>query len=214
MRFASFVVGGFLAILGGCLYWDQGKTVCNKETPGNVPALALVNPDTLQCQTFSSGIPCDPACGLCPAGATADIAPAIPTWGACGSACAGLDQTHCAATSGCRVAHDWAEYYSSAASDFLGCFPDDMVVDTSRTPCAGRAAQSCTQSAQCAALYQTQAGSEQFKECIPKDQVAGSCSGSVICALAKPACPTGTTPGIKDGCWTDACIPTQFCPQK
>src|SRR5437868_4218871 len=98
MRFACLLV-----ILGGCLYWDQGHGgVCNKAETDSIPALSLMNPDTLQCQTFSGGI-CDPKCGLCPAG---DIA--IPTWGACAAVCNGLDETQCLAQPSCRPARDWS----------------------------------------------------------------------------------------------------------
>lgn len=212
MRFACLFV-----LLGGCLYWDQGHGgVCNKTAIDDLPALSLVNPDTLQCQAFS-GSTCDPKCGLCPAGATADLAPAIPSWGNCG-ACQGLDEAHCVADASCRPARDWNQYYTSATTDYVGCFPNDNVVDTSRTPCAGRTAQSCTQSTLCTALYEhlpnncATCPSEQFKECIPKDQAAGTCTGAISCNMAKPTCPTNTTAGIKNGCWTGSCIPDQFCP--
>lgn len=40
----------------------------------------------------------------------------------------------------------------------------------------------------------------------------GSCTGQVICAMPPPACPTGTSPGIGNGCWTGYCIPNSQCP--
>jgi hypothetical protein len=203
MRFAYV-----LAFLSGCLYWEQGHGgVCNKAETDGAPALSLMNPDTLQCQTFGIGGVCDPTCGPCPAGDGIDM----PTWGACAAVCNGLDEPHCLAQPSCRPARDWSQYYTSAASDYIGCFPDDMFVDTSRTPCAGRNAQACTQSTLCTALY-VQTPSDQFKECIPKDQAAGSCTGAITCKSVKPTCPTSTIAGVKDGCWTGACIPAQFCP--
>jgi hypothetical protein len=39
----------------------------------------------------------------------------------------------------------------------------------------------------------------------------GQCSGQVTCNLAPPQCPTGTTPGIEDGCYTGYCIPLVDC---
>ena len=40
----------------------------------------------------------------------------------------------------------------------------------------------------------------------------GSCVGAVICLVMEPPdCPSGTLPGIKDGCYTGYCIPLDKC---
>ncbi len=39
----------------------------------------------------------------------------------------------------------------------------------------------------------------------------GSCFGDVVCATLPPACPTGTTAGRANGCWTGYCIPNSAC---
>jgi hypothetical protein len=50
--------------------------------------------------------------------------------------------------------------------------------------------------------------------CVP-DHNPGECTGSVWCLLPDPpACPTGTTPGIRDGCYTGYCIPNAQCTTK
>jgi hypothetical protein len=39
----------------------------------------------------------------------------------------------------------------------------------------------------------------------------GDCTGAILCNAAPPACPTGTTPGIANGCYTGYCIPNIYC---
>jgi len=48
--------------------------------------------------------------------------------------------------------------------------------------------------------------------CVP-DEVPdpGTCYGEVLCDILTPPCPTGTTPGIRDGCYTGYCIPLSEC---
>ena len=47
--------------------------------------------------------------------------------------------------------------------------------------------------------------------CVPNAGDPGSCKGDVVCKSIPPACPPSTVPGIKDGCWTGYCIPTDLC---
>jgi hypothetical protein len=46
--------------------------------------------------------------------------------------------------------------------------------------------------------------------CVPDD--GGSCFGEVFCDVATPECPAGTTPGVRNGCYTGQCIPLGECP--
>ena len=39
---------------------------------------------------------------------------------------------------------------------------------------------------------------------------AGTCDAAV-CASPPPGCPTGTTPGVANGCYTNYCIPNDEC---
>lgn len=47
--------------------------------------------------------------------------------------------------------------------------------------------------------------------CVPNPNDPGQCYGTLQCLMPAPACPTGTTPGIKNGCYTGYCIPTSAC---
>jgi hypothetical protein len=47
--------------------------------------------------------------------------------------------------------------------------------------------------------------------CVPDANDLGQCYGTLVCAMPAPACPQGTTPGIKNGCYTGYCIPTAQC---
>ncbi len=204
-----------LALAGCTLYHGGGgDDVCNKPVAAGeaLPAQQLLNPETLQCQTFSQGPTCDPTCGPCPALEQVQV----PSWGSCSSACDGLDQPTCATTSGCRIALDWAKYYTGASDAFIGCFATDM--NQTGTPlCKGLDAQDCSRVDSCTALYQQvnsncgTCAQHEFQECIPEGQQAGSCTGQVLCDLAV-SCPAGTTPGIEGSCYTGSCIPDQFCP--
>jgi hypothetical protein len=51
----------------------------------------------------------------------------------------------------------------------------------------------------------------QFAVCVPEGQSPGKCSGPVTCDATGPSCPSNTTPGILNGCFTGACIPLSLC---
>lgn len=46
--------------------------------------------------------------------------------------------------------------------------------------------------------------------CVPNND-PGQCTGSVLCNMAPPACPAGTTAGIANNCYTGYCIPNANC---
>jgi hypothetical protein len=49
-------------------------------------------------------------------------------------------------------------------------------------------------------------------ECVPSGGGdPGTCTGNVTCESPYPVCPSGTTPGIANGCWTGYCIPNADC---
>ena len=39
----------------------------------------------------------------------------------------------------------------------------------------------------------------------------GNCYGEILCDAPSPPCPSGTTPGIENGCFTGQCIPLNAC---
>jgi hypothetical protein len=39
----------------------------------------------------------------------------------------------------------------------------------------------------------------------------GSCTGQLLCLADAPDCPSGTTAGVRNGCWTGYCIPNAAC---
>ncbi len=206
--------------LAGCsLYFDTGTkaapdAACFEAPVGNIPAIILLNPDTLACETFSDGGGvCN--CGPCPENPVAGVA--IPTWGQCYSACDQLGESACLATAGCFVARDWESYYTNEPS-FIGCFAGDTAPPqtTQSEPCETRGAEDCSDDAACSGLYVTSANqgigsAYAFQECIPAAQLAGTCNGKVTCNIAV-SCPAGTTPGTDGDCYTGSCIPDAFCP--
>jgi hypothetical protein len=109
------------------------------------PALNLIDPTTLQCQTFTDSS-CDSACGPCPAVA----APAPPSWGSCDSTCRTLDETSCRITAGCRVARKAPQL--GAPSTYVGCYPTDTSIAAS-VPCGGLGAWECSRHDDCEATY-------------------------------------------------------------
>jgi hypothetical protein len=200
-------------LLAGCsLYPGSGHSddVCIQNETG-VAADQLVNPVNLQCENFSF-TSCDPTCGPCPELAQ----PAPPSWGACQSECTGLDETTCEATATCRVARNYDIYYNGGTNSFMGCFQVDQQTPTTAA-CRDLDAQTCSDHPECAGLYQVPLCNSigcdipAYQACIPEHQARGSCTGPVLCDLAIE-CPTGTTPGIANGCYTGSCIPDSFCP--
>ncbi len=140
----------------------------------------------------------------------------IPTWGACNSACTGLDEATCEATADCRVARDYDIYYRNGTAAYLGCFEIDSEATTS-AQCDTLAAEDCSAHDECAGLYTVElsgcvgCNTPSYKACIPEGQLAGTCTGAVLCNIAPPACPTGTTAGRANGCFTGSCIPNDDC---
>lgn len=221
MRLASLLA--FAVLLPACqLYFtdddDDDDDPCLYPPQGTIPQ-RLVNPESLACQTFTQPT-CDDQCGPCPlAGAIY-----IPPWGECSSPCVGLDETACMADDQCRVARSYSNYYTpwTGVDDFMGCYPLNTgpVPDVQR--CEGLDAEQCAWQSDCTALYDGAPGQcsgvapeacigAQFRECIPAARTdPGECAPAA-CRQAPPACPSGTTPGVADSCYTGACIPNDFC---
>lgn len=206
------------------LFWEKGSggggdDVCvqAEDTPAIAPA-PLRNPADLTCESFGGG--CNTECGPCPA-ATADATPPLPSWGVCGSICDSLGDGACTMNPECRSVKDASCTIGPQVclTDFLGCFPTDTARDDTIN-CFTADAQTCSRSKKCEAHHAEQAcpvgGGEcprPFATCVPVGVSPGSCDGQVTCRRAAPPCPAGTTPGIANGCYTDACIVTTQCPK-
>jgi hypothetical protein len=232
---------------------------------------------------------CDEKCGNCPATGELD---GYIDMGSCQSACSGLDQATCEATSGCYAAiyddgtalkpeyggcwqtapsgpvqgtcanldafecsrHDDCEliygYNTGSTSRFFECrqeasfqgcgdvgsdcapgyhceeqcYPsDDPACDTDgmmgycQTVCVSDG-NSCA-AADCAPGYTCVESCELLgngtlqcgPQCVPNGMDPGTCTGPVACDALPPTCPSGTTAGIRDLCWSGYCIPNSEC---
>ena len=222
-RLASIAL---LAFAPACsVFWEKGKggggdDVCvqdDKATPAIAPA-PLRDPADLTCKSFGTG--CNPECGPCPE--IAAHTPPIPSWGFCGSICDSLGDGACTMNPECRTARDASCTIGPnvCITDFLGCFPTDTTRDDTIS-CFGADAWTCSRSKKCEAHYghaPCPGGGPDcprpFATCVPEGVSPGTCDGVVSCDRVAPACPAGTTPGVANGCYTDACIVTTQCPDQ
>ncbi len=223
----------FAGLFAGCLLYPdggEGKNPCmvgdrlaGDDVSEAEPA-PLRNPTDLTCQSFGGGGECDPRCGPCPlATANADLAP-LPSWGSCFSSCEGLSESSCAANDACRVVKDADCMISLACeTDYLGCFPTDNFQEPAADCFAIQDGESCSRSSGCTALHRNEPcgfvgeGASDavcprpFAMCVPEGRSPGRCAEPVTCDAVGPDCRSGTVPGIENGCFTGACIPTELC---
>lgn len=229
LRIASLVA--VLTPLAGCSLWfdDHGK---GGDRCDQVPATdlggarqdiapaPLRDPSDLTCDDFGGPI-CDPECGPCPETATNDLAPQ-PSFGICGDTCESLDQSACESNSRCRVVLDSNCTFGLADcfTNFVGCFPTDNQQDSS-IDCWNQDAWTCSRSNACTAYHANGPQcppdsncepTRPFELCAPEGADPGSCAGQpVACDALPPQCPANTEPGVANGCWTGACIPSKYC---
>jgi hypothetical protein len=236
MRYLALLATS-LVLISGCMFAFDGPPGsggddddCLIAEPAIAPA-PLRNPQTLTCDSFGS--PCNPECGPCPeliAEVTAsDITSPLPPWGICDSPCEGLSEAACTQNTACRVVRDAECAVSPGCTlDFIGCFPTSQVTRTDIDCFSARDGFTCSESSACTAYHRasnTASASASagltsppppqrtlpFAMCAPEGKSPGRCYAPVSCDLAAPACPTNTTPGIANGCYTGACIPTDVC---
>lgn len=195
---------------------DGGDDDCVFPQPEpSPPALLLLNPDTLICEAWGGGFPCDPRCGPCPAVA---LSTPPPSWGFCHGQCEGLPEPACAESPGCRVVKDaWCAVYGYCLNDYVGCFPTDQATDPSIDCFAARDGQTCSRNAGCTAFHRvfggdpSPPGARTFAMCAPEGDWPGNCFGEVVCARPPPGCPPDRKPGVANGCYTGTCIPVDVC---
>ncbi|MGE0404594.1 MAG: hypothetical protein AB7T06_48235 [Kofleriaceae bacterium] len=226
LRIASLVA--LLMPLGGCTLWfggDDGDDEClavpASDLGGREQEIApapLRDPADLTCDDYG-GSYCDPNCGPCPEYGAADLAP-LPSYGYCGHVCETYGEAQCAADPQCRVVldADCTLGPNACLTNFMGCFPTDNVQDTS-VDCWTADAWTCSQSNACTAYHSSGPGAcppdsdcgRPFELCAPEGQDPGGCEQTVACDRLPPPCPQGTTPGVRDLCYTGACIPNKYC---
>jgi hypothetical protein len=178
MRLAyAAVLAAILLVAPACtIYWgDDGDDIycpAGDQEPGRDPG--LVNPYTLQCESFGGGGGCG-AIGAADVDAESD-ALALPPWGSCASACIGLGESQCIATPACRTTYDHACLLTDGPcpllTPFLGCYPVDTTGPINGTACDGLDAWECSRHDDCLATYTTGTG---FQLCAPELATVPEC---------------------------------------
>ncbi|MFN0252987.1 MAG: hypothetical protein ACKV2T_39295 [Kofleriaceae bacterium] len=216
--------------LGACTLWfgdDDDDDRCDvypaAESTDGQPSIApapLRDPGDLTCDDYG-GPYCDSSCGPCPLyEAALAPTPPIPSYNYCGHICETYSQDQCAADPQCRVVldADCSIGTSVCFTNFMGCFPTDTQQDTS-VNCTTADAWECSRSNECTAYHSAGQGAcppdsdcgRPFELCAPEGVDPGGCEQTVACDRLPPPCPSGTVPGVRDLCYTDVCIPVEFC---
>jgi hypothetical protein len=226
-------------LIAGCT--DNSKKVCNYGAAPPIADVEYRDPTTGQCQSFGTTYPCDPACGqLCPAtGAVNSAAPdwgmcygscdslseaqclasptchaaysdtptpsptfqgcwALPPTGPITGACTGLDAQTCSEHTDCvSLMTSAVNSGSNFQPSFESCQPEPT------TSLCG--ATSCGTGSECVVTP-----TMPMQQMCVAPATAGTCDAAT-CASPAPGCPTGTTPGVANGCYTNYCIPTSEC---
>jgi hypothetical protein len=196
------------------------------------------DPQTGQCQSFGYG--CDPTCGA-PCPETGATGVAQPDWGQCGGVCDGIGEAQCLANASCHAAYQddsaakpvfWGCWELPPSGAVTGaCTNLDAQTCSEHTDCISLYTGPVNQPANfvpsfesCAAEPTNLCGGVTCAaggECVVTPAMpstaqcisvatAGSCTAPT-CALPAPGCPTGTTPGVANGCYTNYCIPNSEC---
>lgn len=190
------------------------------------------NPHNLICESFGGGGgTCDPNCGPCPlSGEENDtdqppkpnaLAP-IPSWGFCTGFCESLDEATCELDGSCRVIRDArCAVEGNCETDFVTCVETDQFVDTSTDCNAITDADSCSRNPSCTAFHREEVCpfespvppqcTRDFAFCANEGQDPGRCFEQAACDQVPPTCPSGSTPGVANGCFTNVCIPNDLC---
>jgi len=133
-----------------------------------------------------------------------DIEPDAPTSGV---TCAGLDPFTCSTDPQCS-----STYFedSSGNTSFLSC------TDNAQQGCDCGSGFHCVDECPAEACPPPPPDGSGTScggctpSCVPNTD-PGECTGTVLCNIAPPACPVGTTAGIANNCYTGYCIPNANC---
>jgi hypothetical protein len=142
-----------------CLFGGGGGTDTDTGGAAEWNAIVLRDPSTGQCQSFGGGGGgggCDDRCGPCDDAPENDAERApLPTWGICGSACEGLDEQTCLATSGCRAAYldDCAGGDCAALATYVACWSTDQTGPVQGGGCGALDAHECSRHDDCSAVH-------------------------------------------------------------
>jgi hypothetical protein len=227
----ALAVALLVSVASGCAFYGDDDDDCPYGGTGTEPGGAAAydpgqrNPETGQCEYFGVPYPdCTDPCQPCPGTGQADQA-AAPSWGYCESQCTGLDEASCKDASGCRAIYTSNCIDQDCIDDplYVDCWSTDMQGPIQGGGCEGLDSYTCSMHDDCSAVhYPGCTGDAQdpatcpagpFGYCTNEGDVTdpGNCYDPVTCDAAAPDCPEGTTPGIKDGCYTGFCIPLDQC---
>ena len=239
MHSPRLLLAGVLLVSAGsgCIFYSDDDDDCLYGTgeggqgaeadPAYDPGIR--NPETGQCEYWGGGGGgggCNDPCNPCPDVPTDEDRAPAPTWGFCESQCTGLDESTCTATGGCR-----AIYVSSCIDDdcideplFADCWSTDMTGPIQGGGCEGLDSYTCSMHDDCSAVHHQVCDEGGFQEapaacagafgyCTSEGDPVdpGNCYEPVTCDQTAPECPDGTTPGIRNGCYTGYCIPLANC---
>jgi hypothetical protein len=160
---------------GGSTQRDAGCAVAKEPAPEE-----LIDPSTNQCDSFPLGGGGGCECEPCPG----QDGPEIPNWAPCDSACTGLAEQACLATSGCH-----ATYQSTpVGTSFWTC--DSVAPAGGATgTCATLDAEDCSTRDDCTATFSEGGSIGGFSSCAPEVPLAacttltteGSCTARGDC---------------------------------
>jgi hypothetical protein len=216
MRLHACIALTSLAATSGCGFYfdDNGDVdlVCGGEAPAYTENRR--DPSRGVCVTYTE-YTCEPGCGRCSDDPDSSGA-SVNNWGACESDCTGLSESTCLAATGCYAAYI-EDPAADGAAEYAGCWLTSTATYASGR-CVELSAYDCAERDDCSLYYveQTQEVTfTSFNRCGPETGAVthdpGSCTGEVNCITGEPDCPSGTTAGLRDGCWTGYCIPNTSC---